>query len=133
MNYRRAIIAALILYVLGLIVGVLIAKLLNIDVQSGGTLTLAFSLISIIAVIVLTGLAAFWYFRVEAASIQEGLLLGVVIFVIGSALDLILFIVYFRSQTAIDVAAYYTNPFLWIAAASIFATTAGVGYWKSKK
>lgn len=139
MDYKRAILAALITYGITLVAGIVAALFLGIgfeDTQQG-TISPGTWIFGGVTSILAAGAGSFWYFKKEGtvANIRSGFHLGLVIILLSFALDWLTFLPVITDPKTVElIQAYYGNAFFWVVVILVMITAIGVAkYYEGKK
>jgi len=135
MDYKRAVLAALITYGITLVIGLLAAFGLGIgfeDTQSGdiSLFTWLFGgATSIVAVV----LGSLWYFKKQGtvANTNTGIHLGLVMIAVSFALDILSFLPMLGDEETMRLLqSYYGSAFFWVIVGLVLLTTFAVAKYK---
>lgn len=137
MNIKRALWISLLIYIASFIIGIVGMIVIGFDPSQSATgdLPTSFYVIGVIASVVLASLFSLWYFsgRGIKAGAKEGLYLGLTMFFVGFALDIIIYLLMLAGGGAdFDILAYYSHPIFWVAAVLIVASASVVGALKKR-
>lgn len=136
MNLKRAIGIGFLTYIATFAVGIIAALAMGLDMTSTDTPPPEMFYISAIAAVIIASLFSLWYFKGKnvETNAKQGFIFGIVLILIGFAMDFITFIPYVTSGGSYnDLLAYYSNPIFLITLVLILVTPAVVGHILSKK
>ncbi len=131
MNNKRAVIAAIILWIASFVVGLAFVGVTGIS-DSGSIVLAIFGLASII---ILTALMAEFYFKGKntARTEPEGLRLGIVFLLVSLLLDMTVFIPFVALGGSVsDIVAYYASAQFLAGAVLVVLTTTLIGKFTGK-
>lgn len=132
MNYKRAALWGMMLYVASAVIGVGVSFIISPDVAAGIAEPGVWLLLAqtIMAVALSFG-ATWWYFMSPSTipSAQNGLYFGLVAVVTSFVLDFCLFVpALYAGYTFADFASFYSQVWFWIVLVLILAGAAGAGF-----
>ncbi len=136
MNLKRATLVSVLIYAISFAIGFILMFKLGINAFELETIPSSFYYLSMLAGIILTAVFTIFYFKDKKLkpSLKEGFLFGVVLIVVGSILDVIIFSIGLASGgPSTAIIDYYSNPFFWATIVLLLATSSLVGWIKSRK
>lgn len=135
MDYKRAVLAALLTYAVTFIFG-LLAALLGFGFEdAAGTISANTWIFGGVTAVAATVLGAWWYFKKKGvrATINTGFHLGLVIIVVSFVLDLLAFLPALSDPEMMALlTAYYGNPLFWVIVVLVIVTASLTGKYYDK-
>ncbi len=130
MNKKRAILAAITLYIVTFIVGLILTIFAKTNFVSPQQSPTTYWLITIIITVLLTSIASIWYFNKPQVKrdIKEGFKLGATFIIIGFIIDMLIFLLSLVAGEGIQIIKeQYTSYSFYIIIILILSSTVFVG------
>ena len=131
MNFKRAIGIGLLTYIFAFVIGIVVMFLFQVDPSDPFSIPPLVLYVNIGITIILAAFFTLWYLRGKKIKpgMKEGFLFGLVLIIIGTVLDVLLFTLGAIVLNApLDIIGYYSNPVFWISLLLFLATTTLVGW-----
>lgn len=125
MDLKRGVLIALALYAVTLAIGIIITLVARNSLASPQEIPTTYWLITIITTVILTSLAALWYFTKAKRNAKEGLNLGITFVIVGFILDIIFFLT--QSNGTQIIKEYYSSLSFYIVLILVVATCVYIG------
>ena len=136
MNIKRALWVSVLTYAASFIIGLIVMTLMGIDPTNLAKIPNNVLYISILLTIIIVALFTLFYFKGKniKPSAKEGFYFGLVLIILGTILDVIIFsLSSLATGTQQSLIEYYSNPLFWITLILLLATTTIVGAVKRRK